>query len=218
MRGPIVFLITAGVLVAGCDPEEPAPAPVPTPTESTVETAQEQTSIMRPEMEVERPPIPLEPLRVTIPFADGGSDLSEVARTRLKEILESDQWDQVERVILRGHSDAGGTDAANMRVSEQRAQAVADWLMEAGLDEESIRVIAFGSQNPAQPNLLPNGEPNERGRAANRRVEVTVLVPEGATIPDPGPSPSPSPSAAPTGESSAPAKGGQPKTGSGSPS
>ena len=170
MRGPMMML-ALGALLAGCNGDEPAPAPEPTPTPVATEDGTEQASIIRPEMEVERPPIALEPLRATIPFGDGGSDLSEMALAELNAMLETDQWQQVERVILRGHSDAGGPDRVNMRVSEERAQAVADWLMEQGLDEEAIRVIPFGAQNPVQPNLLPNGEPNERGRAANRRVE-----------------------------------------------
>lgn len=199
MRGPVTILIALGLLAAGCNSREAAPAPEPTPTETATGDAQEQTSIIRPEMEVERPPIPLEPLRITISFAEGGSELSDAARRSLDEMLDSDQWKQVDRVILRGHSDAGGPDSANMRVSEQRAQAVADWMQEQGLEEDSIRVIAFGAQNPAQPNLLPNGEPNERGRAANRRVEVTILVPEGATVPDPGPTATPTPTGPPSG-------------------
>ena len=91
-------------------------------------------------------------------------------------------------------------------MSEERAQAVADWLMEQGLEEDQIRIIAFGAQNPVQPNLLPNGEPNERGRAANRRVEITILVPKGATIPDPGPTVTPTP----IGPPSSPAPGSSP--------
>ncbi|WP_010409520.1 OmpA family protein [Citromicrobium sp. JLT1363] len=206
MRGPMMML-ALGALLAGCNGDEPAPAPEPTPTPVATEDGAEQASIIRPEMEVERPPIALEPLRATIPFGDGGSDLSEMALAELNAMLETDQWQQVERVILRGHSDAGGPDRVNMRVSEERAQAVADWLMEQGLDEEAIRVIPFGAQNPVQPNLLPNGEPNERGRAANRRVEVTLLVPEGATIPDPGPTVTPEPEGPP----SSPASGAPPK-------
>lgn len=209
MRGPMILLALGALLVA-CDRDDPAPVPEPSPTETEATDGEEQTSIIRPEMEVERAPIALEPLRVTVPFSEGGSDIDEAGLSELRGLLESDQWKQVDRVILRGHSDAGGPDAVNMRVSKARAQAVADWLIERGLDEDSVRVIAFGAQNPIQPNLLPNGEPNERGRAANRRVEVTVLVPEGATIPDPGPTATPGPSGPPT----SPSPGATPSAGS----
>ena len=205
MRGRMTILALAAVLAA-CDSDEPAPVPEPVPTmDEAIDGEETETaSIIRPEIEVERPPIPLEPLRATIPFGEGGSELSDEALAELRAMLETDQWKQVERVILRGHSDAGGSDAVNMRISEERAQAVADWLEKRGLDEDAIRIIPFGGQNPIQPNLLPNGDPNERGRAANRRVEITILVPEGATIPDPGPVAEPAPAGPP---GSAPEKG-----------
>ena len=193
MRGPMMVLALGALLVA-CDSEDPDPAPEPSPSEAATAASQpEGNSIIRPDIEVERAPIALEPLRTTIPFSEGGTELDDTAQAELNGLLDTDQWQQVERVILRGHSDAGGPDAVNMRVSEERAQAVADWLMEQGLDEDQIRIIAFGAQNPVQPNLLPNGEPNERGRAANRRVDITILVPKGATIPDPGPTVTPTP-------------------------
>ena len=163
MRGPKIIVLALAALLAGCDREEPAPDPTPAPTSSATMEPQttEQTSIIRPEMDVERPPVPLEPLRTTIPFSEGGTDLSEEAIADLKAMLDTDQWKQVELVILRGHSDAGGPDRVNMRVSEERAQAVAEWLEEKGLAEDQGLIIAFGAQNPVQPNLLPNGEPAE---------------------------------------------------------
>lgn len=204
MRGRMILILALGAVLAGCNSSESEPAPEPTPSEIATEPGEEQASIIRPEMEVERPPIPLDPLRMTVPFADGGAELSEPGTAALKEMLESDQWKQVDRVILRGHSDAGGPDAVNMRISRERAETVAEWLQARGLDEDAIRIIPFGGQNPVQPNLLPNGEPNERGRAANRRVDVTILVPEGATIPDPGPTATPTPTGPP---SAAPSEG-----------
>ena len=198
MRGPIIVLALGALLVA-CDREEPTPAPQPSPSQTaTADSEPEGNSIIRPDIVVERPPIALEPLRTTIPFGESGTELDDAALAKLNGLLDTDQWKQVEQVILRGHSDAGGPDRVNMRVSEERAQAVADWLMEQGLDEDQIRVIAFGAQNPVQPNLLPDGEPNERGRAANRRVDITILVPKGATIPDPGPTVTPTPTGPPS--------------------
>ena len=65
-----------------------------------------------------------------------------------------------------------------MRASMARAEAVRDWLVENGADAERITTIAFGEQNPIEPNALPDGSPNEEGRAANRRVELTIDVPD----------------------------------------
>ena len=58
------------------------------------------------------------------------------------------------------------------------AEAVRDWLVENGVEASRISVIAFGEQNPAAPNALPDGSPNEEGRLANRRVEIEVYTAE----------------------------------------
>ncbi|MCB2085578.1 MAG: OmpA family protein [Sphingomonadaceae bacterium] len=100
---------------------------------------------------------------------------------KLAAMLASDQGKAGGRIVIRGHSDAGGSDQVNLRVSLERAEAVRDYLVGQGADEKRIRVIAFGSQNPVEPNALPDGSPNEAGRAANRRVEVTIELPAPAS-------------------------------------
>ena len=75
---------------------------------------------------------------------------------------------------MGGHSDSGGSDEVNIRASLERAEAVRDWMVANGVAEERITLVAFGEQNPAAPNALPDGSPNEEGRAANRRVEIVV--------------------------------------------
>ena len=73
--------------------------------------------------------------------------------------------------------DAGGSDEINARASEARGLAVAEWMIERGVDPNRIDVIVFGEQNPIEPNALPDGSPNEEGRALNRRVEVLIVPP-----------------------------------------
>lgn len=165
-------LLLAGALAA-CGERNEEPEPVVTPTSDG-----EPVSILRPDVEIERPVDPLEPLETTIAFAEGGSALSDEAVAALEQILESEQYQEGGAITLRAHSDAGGSDEANMRASTARAEAVRDWLIENGTDAERITIIAFGEQNPVEPNALPDGSPNEEGRAANRRVELTIDVPE----------------------------------------
>ena len=120
-------------------------------------------------------PVPqLPPLETTLSFADDTSDLTEAVRAELATILGSQQVDAGGRIVLRGHSDSVGSDEENLEASLKRAEAVRDFLVENGIAEERITVIAFGEQNPISPNALPDGSPNEEGRATNRRVEVTV--------------------------------------------
>ncbi len=157
------------VLLSACDRRD-NPEPEPVPTEG-------QRSIFQPEYQVEAEP-EVEPdrmaaLETMIRFPEG-AELNEGARAELATIIEAPQVEAGHPIVLRGHSDAGGSDEANMRASRARAEAVRDWMVENGIAEERITIIAFGEQNPIEPNALPDGSPNEEGRAANRRVEIFV--------------------------------------------
>ncbi|WP_421993354.1 OmpA family protein [Qipengyuania sp.] len=144
----------------------------PTPAE---DAPGETRSIFRPEFQVE--PIEelteLGTLETRILFPEG-AELTEEALAELATVLASPQIEEAGAIILRGHTDSGGSDQGNLRASQARAEAVRDWLVENGVAENRIRVIAFGEQNPVAPNALPDGSPNEEGRAANRRVEIEV--------------------------------------------
>lgn len=84
-----------------------------------------------------------------------------------KELLASWITDQGtgQNLIIVGHTDAIGTEAYNLRLSIQRAQAVADYLAALGLDA-SITIMGKGASHPKAPNNTPEG------RAQNRRVEI----------------------------------------------
>lgn len=158
--------------VSACEREAPDPEPVaPAPP------AQEKTSILRDDLAIEREPeAPLAPLDLTIGFPDGGTALSDAATAALETALESAQMEAGGRITLSGHTDSTGADAANLRAATRRAEAVRDWLVERGVGEDRIEVIAFGEQNPLAPNARPDGTPDEEGRARNRRVEMTIAT------------------------------------------
>jgi len=153
---------------------ERAPAPEPSSTATGV-----QNSIIRDDLADSEPlpPPPLAALDGRIGFPEGGADLSDSATADLDTLLQSPQMKAGGPVILRAHSDAGGPGEANQRASQARGEAVRDYLVENGVDEDRITIIAFGEQNPIAPNAKPDGTPNEPGRAANRRVEVHVALP-----------------------------------------
>ena len=161
----------ATLMLAACGDQRGAPPP-------EEEEGGDKRSIFRPEFQVE-PIEALEPrgaLETRIAFPEG-AELTEEARADLATVLASPQMGEGGTVTLRGHSDSGGDDEANLRASQARADAVAEWLIENGVAQERIVVIAFGEQNPVAPNALPDGTPNEAGRATNRRVEIEVSVP-----------------------------------------
>ena len=74
------------------------------------------------------------------------------------------------RVLLVGHTDAVGSQEANVQLSERRAAAVAERLVAAhGTAPEQLQSIGAGYLAPVASNLT------DQGRAANRRVEVVLL-------------------------------------------
>ena len=73
------------------------------------------------------------------------------------------------RVELSGHTDAQGADAYNQRLSERRAKAVADWLVERhGVTAARIATRGEGETRP----VADNG--SDEGRQRNRRVEAII--------------------------------------------
>ena len=179
-RAILTGMAAFALFVGGCSPAARAPdedeqtdaAPVPGETESI--------SILRPEIE---PPAPeptkpaLGPLMVTIGFPDGGSALDADALAALETVVGSEQMALGLPITLGAHSDSAGTDKANLDASETRGLAVAQWLIDKGVEPDRITVIAFGEQNQAAPNARPDGSADEEGRAANRRVEIEIAVP-----------------------------------------
>lgn len=182
---PVIAILATTALLGSCAqaPEQPADSAESDPAAGQAEETPETISILRSDIEaVELPEAPLEPLNATIGFPNGGSELDEAAKLAIMDAASSEQLLLQGPIILRGHSDAGGNDAANLRASQARAQSVQDFMIDLGVEESRFTIIAFGAQNPIEPNALPDGSPNEVGRALNRRVEVLIAPPAGVRI------------------------------------
>ncbi len=79
---------------------------------------------------------------------------------------------------ITGHTDSKGTDEYNDKLSQERAQEVADYLMKKGIAKERLIVKGVGEKQPIAPNEFPDGRDNEEGRATNRRVEFKLFSDE----------------------------------------
>ncbi|MCK0129867.1 OmpA family protein [Erythrobacter sp. F6033] len=183
ITAPILALGLFAALGACSNQTNDAPADGDPAASEATPSVDAPVSILRPD--VEQPELPaelLEPLNVTIGFPSGGDEIDIAASAALEEVLASEQVADGGLITLRAHSDAAGSDAVNLRASQLRGDAVRDWLIEKGVAEDRVKVIAFGEQNPTEPNAKPDGSANDAGRAANRRVEVEVSViePDGA--------------------------------------
>jgi outer membrane protein OmpA-like peptidoglycan-associated protein len=72
------------------------------------------------------------------------------------------------KLAVEGYTDTTGTAAFNQTLSEQRANAVRDYLIQQGLDAASVSAQGFGPANPVASNDTP------KNRQQNRRVEIII--------------------------------------------
>lgn len=73
-------------------------------------------------------------------------------------------------LLITGHTALAGTAAARKALSEERAEAVARFLVEMGVrNDYNVYTRGMGAEQPVAPN------DSERNRAKNRRVEITIL-------------------------------------------
>ena len=90
---------------------------------------------------------------------------SYVALLKLRNLLNENPN---MKILLAGHTDNKGKDKYNEKLSEARAKAVYDYLVERGIDKKRLKYAGFGAKHPIADNKT------EEGRAKNRRVEFTI--------------------------------------------
>jgi outer membrane protein OmpA-like peptidoglycan-associated protein len=72
------------------------------------------------------------------------------------------------RAAISGHTDNTGKESHNLKLSKDRAQAVAVYLMKNNIEEDRISFVGWGSSKP----IAENG--TEEGKRKNRRVEILI--------------------------------------------
>jgi outer membrane protein OmpA-like peptidoglycan-associated protein len=101
-------------------------------------------------------------------FKTGSFELMPGARERLAKVSGIVLAYQGLRLAVEGHTDSVGGDEYNQRLSEQRASAVRDYLVQQGIGAEAITANGFGKTQPVASN------DTAEGRQQNRRVELVV--------------------------------------------
>ena len=107
-------------------------------------------------------------LAARLPFALDASTLSVEAEATLMRIARTLLSVGIDGLTVDGHSDNQGNDDYNQRLSERRADTVAEALIARGMARERIIRRAFGATRPVAPNTT------EAGRRQNRRAVLLV--------------------------------------------
>jgi OmpA-OmpF porin, OOP family len=102
-------------------------------------------------------------------FATGKADVAAGIQRSADKLVAFLQSNPQRNVLIEGHTDNTGSDVGNVKLSQERADAVKTLLVAKGISPDRIVAKGYGSQYPRVANDTASG------RQQNRRVEVTVL-------------------------------------------
>jgi outer membrane protein OmpA-like peptidoglycan-associated protein len=103
------------------------------------------------------------------------STLSQEAKTLLDKDVQVLKENPKIAVRMAGYTSAQGTEDVNQKISEKRANAVRDYLIEKGIAPERITTIGYGRTKPAVYEVAP-GDVNSKEAMANMRVLFEIVV------------------------------------------
>ncbi len=104
-----------------------------------------------------------------VQFATGKAKLKPESFERLDTVVEYMVHKKDARIEISGHTDTTGKKAANKKLSQERADAVRDYLVSKGVDASRITAVGYGDEKPIAPN------DTAEGRQKNRRIEALAL-------------------------------------------
>jgi len=102
-------------------------------------------------------------------FDFNSADLKASSRTSLQKMADVFKNYEKTNLTVTGHTDNVGSADFNLKLSERRAKAVADYLMSLGVPRARMRIMGFGFERPVASNDSADG------RAQNRRVEIHIV-------------------------------------------
>lgn len=95
--------------------------------------------------------------------------LKPKSKTELSKLVRLLEMNEYLKIEIAGHTDNQGNPAANQTLSENRAKAVMEFLVRAGIDETRLTYKGYGQTAPIASN------DNEEGRQQNRRTEFKII-------------------------------------------
>jgi len=163
------FFVTAALnFPLGARPQ-PAPPPEPEPVPEP-EPRPRPVPLPDPEPEPEPEPEVMFEFDAMVTFALDSAELMPGAVADLNEAVALLKLHQeITRIEVAGHTCDLGAASYNDGLSERRARAVHDYLVDNGIDPDRLSVVGYGEDRPKVPNT------SERNREQNRRVELVVI-------------------------------------------
>jgi len=106
---------------------------------------------------------------LSIEFEINSKTIRSQHYSRLNSIVKLLKFEKKLKIIVEGHSDKLGAEKINIKLSNERALAVKNYLISKGINGERIKTIGYGSSQPAF-----NYENNSNINAKNRRIQIVI--------------------------------------------
>lgn len=103
-------------------------------------------------------------------FDSGKASLRSSSKVELDQLLHLLEGQESLQIEIGGHTDDVGSDTYNQELSERRAKAVVDYLIESGIESAQLQAKGYGEAEPRVKN------DSDTHRQQNRRVEFRVLA------------------------------------------
>lgn len=102
-------------------------------------------------------------------FESGRAELKPISYVELNKAIDLLEDNKTMVIEIGGHTDNVGSADLNMKLSEQRAKAVMDYMVLAGIAPERLRSKGYGETTPIATN------DTKEGKAKNRRTEFEIV-------------------------------------------
>ncbi|MCP4384527.1 MAG: BON domain-containing protein, partial [Hyphomicrobiales bacterium] len=106
-----------------------------------------------------------------VEFDKGASEIASDSFSHLDRIAGVLMRCPTAAIEVGGHSDSDGSDENNLQLTQSRADAVVEYLVDAGVRLERLTAVGYGEAKPIADNET------EAGKAANRRIDFTIAAP-----------------------------------------
>lgn len=108
-------------------------------------------------------------IKQQVQFDTGKATIKPASAKLLAEVGDAIRSSNLSKVTIEGHTDDVGDDAFNLRLSQDRANSVRNWLVDKeSVDGSTLEAIGYGETTPIASNRT------KAGKAQNRRVEFKV--------------------------------------------
>ena len=121
------------------------------------------------DIEVEKTPAGIKLSIQNLQFKPDSAELLDSEKERLAQISEILKTVPSAKLLVEGHTASTGNPTGEMKLSVERANAIASSLIKLGINSENFICRGFGGTKPLFDNKTPEG------KAKNRRVEITIL-------------------------------------------